>query len=148
VAATIAGALKARIEGLGLGLVAYRDGAPSAPDPATGLPVPTVPLPYVTIREAIAATPDLDGPYDDGVPHTIREVVQVDLWQRWRDPNSRKTAEQYGLADALVRGLRGAPLPDAPTRVYGCAVAGRTRLLEPQENVVHDAITLTIRRSQ
>ena len=46
-AATIAGALKAHIESLGLGLAAYRD---EAPEGAT--------LPYCVITEAVATDPD------------------------------------------------------------------------------------------
>lgn len=144
--ATTAGALKTLIEAGGLGLAVYRDGAPSAPGP-DGKPTATVPLPYVTLREAVAVFPD-PGTAFDAIGATTRETAQVDLWQTWRNLDTLKPAEQYGLADSLVRLLHGAALPSAPRHVYGVTVTGRRRLIEADDNVVHDAITVQIRREQ
>ena len=147
--ATVSGAIKSVIESGGLSIIAYRDAAPSRPDPVTGDPVVAVALPYVTVRERIGMSVDRDGAFDRGVPHTVTETVSVDLWQQWRDPATGKSGgESYDLADRLARLLHGAALPSAPTRVYGVRVAGRTRLLESEANVVHDIITLTVRREQ
>lgn len=143
-AATTAGAIKAVVEGGGLGVPAFRNAAPTRED-ANGNKVVAVPLPYVTVQDEVALTPAADGPYDRDVTHNVREVVQVDLWQRWRD-DTGKVAEDYALPGALRRLLHGAPLPPAPGRVYGCRVTGSVRLVEPDTNVVHHALTLTIDR--
>lgn len=128
-ASTTAGGLKTYIEGLGLGIVAYRD---KAADNAI--------YPHVVIHEAIVVIPDADG--DDGdtsSSHTLGETVQVSLWQR-------RGSEVFTLPDALVRALRGARLPAAPTRVYGCRVISRTRVPDVDATLIHDALTLTVRR--
>lgn len=138
--ATISGAVKSVVEGLGLGLACYRDGAPSR----DGLPAPT--LPYVTVQERIAASLDADGTFDAGVNHTLRETVQVNLWQQWRNPQTGAPAESYTLARALLQGLRAASLTGLPFRVYGSRAEATARLLESEENVVHDVLTLTVYR--
>ena len=141
--ATVSGAVKAKVESLGLGLSCYRDAAPRLPG-AQDEPLPE--LPYVSVREGIAATPDQDGAYDDDVAHTKAEQVQVDLWQRWRNPSTGKPEESYTLARDLELGLQGAQLVGLPFRVYGCRVLATARLLEPNDNVVHHVVTLMINR--
>lgn len=142
-AATTAGAIKSLVETLGLGLVCYRDAAPRLPGAGdTELP----PMPFASVRERIAAAPDADGLFDLDVSHTERETVQVDLWQQWRDLATGKPTESYTLARALRDGLAGAQLTGLPWRVYGVRVSGSVRLLEPDDNVVHDAITVTLYR--
>lgn len=143
-AATTSGAVKARVEAAGLGLSAYRDGAPSVQGPDG--PVPSVPLPYVTVDEAVALIPDRDGTFDPDTLHTVEEMVTVHLWQRWRDGNGKTGPEDYGLASALVRVLHGTTLVPCPGQVFGVQVRGRARLLEEKENVVHDALTVIVRR--
>lgn len=144
-AATIAGAIKAHVEAAGLGLACYRDAAPSHLNPKTGKLEPSVPLPYVTVRERIAASNDPDGVFDDDVIHSETETVQVDLWQRWRTDSGGR-AESYTLARDLRQLLRTVDLTGLPFRVYGTRVAATARLLEPVTNVVHDVLTLTVRR--
>lgn len=133
-AATTAGAVKAVVEAAGLGVSAYRNAAPDG-----------TAMPYVTVQDEVALSPLADGPYDRGVTHNVREVVQVDVWQTWRTA-SGKPAEDYALPAAIRRALHGASLPPAPGRVYGCRVTGSVRLVEPDTNVVHHALTLTIDR--
>lgn len=135
-AATTSGAIKAYLEAQGLGVAVYRDAAPA--DTA---------LPHITVREGLIVVPDLDGAYDTGVSHTVIEDVQVDLWQTWRDGNGRP-AEDYALPGALTRALRAAGLTAAPTRVYGVTVLSAVRLLEDDENVVHHAVTVRVRRAE
>jgi hypothetical protein len=130
--ASSAGAVKTLVESLGLGLAAYRDAPPE--DTA---------LPYVTVVEAIALTPDDSG--DDGEGATCRELVQVDLWQKWRN-DDKSLAESYSLADGLARGLHGGALNTAPTRAYGVRVQSVVRLVERDQNTVHHAITVEITR--
>lgn len=134
-AATSAGAVKAWVEGLGLGLSVFRDDAPQ----------PTA-LPYVTVMENLTTTYNADGDLGGSGQQTVRELLQVDLWQTWRD-STGKVAEQYGLANTLAAKLRGAQLVNVGTRrVYGVAGVSMQRLLEEDANVVHHAITITIHR--
>ena len=145
-AATTSGALKAYIEGLGLGLTVYRDAAPRRDDPS-GRHVPLGGYPLVTIREAIAVTWDQVGDLGDAAAdQTVRELAQVDLWQSWRD-GTGKAAESYTLPSALARKLRGAKLvPIGTASVYMVGVSSMVRLLEEANNVVHHAITCTVYR--
>src|SRR5437660_11211431 len=95
-AATTSGALKARIESLGLGLAAYRDQAPAG----------TV-RPYVTITEEVTLVADAS---EDGHADTVVETTQVDLWQDWHNLTTGAVAESYTLAAALRRGIDGSRL--------------------------------------
>lgn len=137
-AASTSGALKALIEGAGLGIAAYRDEAPDA-----------TALPYVTIFERIALVPNgIDGRYDrDSGPHTGNETVQVSLWEQWRDPTTRALSESYTLSDALVRLLDGAALPVAPRHVWGVKFLSSRRLPpELDANLVQTAMTIEVVR--
>lgn len=133
-AATTAGAVKAYVETLGLGVSVYRD---TAPKDAT--------LPYVTVQERVSMTPDASG--DNGAGATAAEQIQVDVWQRWRNPSTNAVEESYTLADAVARGLHGASLPVVGDRhVYGARFDFAVRIVEHDTNVVHDALTVTVRR--
>lgn len=135
-AATTSGSVKAYVEGLGLGLPVFRDNAPAGQ-----------PLPFVTVTEAVTLTGNQDGDQGHPAAHlTVREDVQVSLWQTYRDTTG-KVAETYGLPDTLMTALRRAQLtPVGTRRVYGVTRVSRVRLLEEDANVVHDAITLTVHR--
>lgn len=135
-AASTSGALKALIEAGGLGLSAYRDDPPER-----------ALLPHITILEDIAIVPDgVDGRYDrDSGTHSVRETVQVSLWERWRDKAGDK-GESYTLRDALVRLLDGATLPVAPTHVWGVKFVSAQRLVEKPANLVQTAITIEVVR--
>lgn len=133
-AATTAGALKAYIESLGLGLAVRRDHADT----------PTYPL--VTVHEGVSIVTDASGDFGDmAQPVTVTEQAQVDLWQQWKN-TSGAVVESYTLPGELIGALHGAQLSAAPTKVYGCRVVGSVRLLERDENVVHHAITVEIHR--
>lgn len=136
-AATTSGAVKAYVEGLGLGLPVYRDQAPQ-----------DAPLPFVTVTEDVTTTLNRDGDLAGGGQQTVRELVQVSLWQTWRDSAGR-VAETYGLGPSLAARLRGAQLAPIGTparRVYGVTDVSLQRLLEEDANVVQHAITITIHR--
>lgn len=136
-AATTAGALKAFIEAGGLGLSAYRD---EAADKAT--------LPYVVIHEAIAIVPDgSDGRFDKDSAHSVREDVQVSLWQRWRATSTGVVGESYTLPDALINLLDGSHLPAAPKHVWGVKFVSSRRLPEKDPNLVQHAMTFKIIRN-
>lgn len=131
-AATTAGAIKAFLEAQGLGVSVYRD-----------IASPGATLPYVTVRESVSVTVD---PHGDFAATGVTELAQVDIWQEWRSTTTRGVSESYTLADDVIERLHGAVLSAAPTHVYGSRVIGSSRLLEQEENVVHTAITLEIRR--
>lgn len=144
-AASTGGALKALVEGLGLGLSAYRDMPPGNTDGSD------LPRPYVTIIEGIHVLPD---PMEDGTPTTAVETAQVDLWQDWRDINPASVTygqllESYTLAPALIKGLhlkRMASIGTPAQLVYIVRVTGSVRLLEMEENTVHHALTVEVNR--
>lgn len=132
-AATTAGALKALIESLGLGISAYRDEAPAGTT-----------RPYVTIIEEIALVTD---PSEDGVGATVVETCQIDLWQDWHNSTTGGVAESYTLAPALRRGIDGARLALIGSALtYQALVRHTLRQVEPVENVVHHAMTVEVFR--
>jgi hypothetical protein len=147
--ATTAGALKAYIETLGLGVTVFRDRAPK-----------DAPLPLVIIQEGISMVPDRDGDFGDpAAVHGVAEQAQVSLFQAWRKPDGT-AGETYTLPGDLVASLQGAQLPTAPTRVYGVRVIGKVRIPGIDApgggavadnadggNVIHDAITVELRRN-
>lgn len=128
-AATTAGAIKAKLEGLSLSVPVFRD---KAPDGHT--------LPYITITEAISIVPD--GNYDDT---TLIELAQVDVWQAWKDA-AGAVIESYTLPGAVFAGLSGTSLPAAPTHVYGVTVDSMVRRPPTELGVVQHALTVRIRR--
>lgn len=130
--ATVANAIKAYIEKLGLGVDAYRDAAPF-----------DVTKPYITIVEGISVVPDGYG--DGGSGETGAELVQVDVWEDWKDED--EVLVESDLALSVARAMHGARLETAPTRVYGVSLISRRRLLEPDTNTVHNAITANVRRT-
>ena len=134
-AATTAGALKAYLEAQGLGVTVFRDRARE--DQA---------FPYLTVTEGIAVTPEETfNAFDDEDGHVV-ELAQVDVWQTWRN-DDRTIAESYTLADAVALALNGAILTTLPNYVGAARVASVVRLLEVEENVVHHAVTVEVRRT-
>lgn len=137
-AASTSGAIKALLEAAGLGISVYRDQAPSGQA-----------LPYVTVSERITLTKSLAGRGDFGdasADTVVEEQVQVDVWQRWKDPVSGAIAESYTLADAVAAALDGAQLTAAPKLVNGVRLTTAVRFIEEDTNVVHDAITVVVHR--
>lgn len=132
-ATNIANALKQFLEApaQALGVSAYRDTAPDDEQ-----------KPFVTIIEGIADTPD--GLADGGADSTTTEMVQVDVWEAWKDDDGNVI--ESDLAARITRAIQGAKIETAPMRVYGVLVVNRRRLLEPRANTVHHAITANLRR--
>jgi galactitol-specific phosphotransferase system IIC component len=132
-AASTAGALKAKIEGLGLSISVYRDRAPEK-----------TALPYVTVSESIAVVPDL---LEDGATSTGKETVSIDLWQQWKVVATGAVAESYTLPGAIVRGIHGQSLATAPTRAYAVIVHHLgPRLVDEESNIVHTVIQAVVWR--
>lgn len=135
-AANTANAIKALLEGLGLGVSVYRDRAPNNIAP-----------PYITVVEAISVVSDpAFNSYDDPEHHII-EQAQVDVWQPWHDAAGTGVVETYTLADAVAKALDGTQPTSPPTRVSGMRLVGMVRLLELDQNIVHHAITVELRRT-
>jgi hypothetical protein len=136
---TTAGALKALVESLGLGLAAYRDRATQGAKP-----------PYVELTEEVALAPDV---LETG-GGTVVETCQLDLYQPYRDKDPASSTyghlmENYALAPALKRGVHNARLvPVGGSLVYTVLWRHSMRLLEEQENLVHHAVTLDVWRQQ
>lgn len=135
-AANISNAVKTFLEGAGLGVACYRDAAPANEE-----------MPYITISEGLITT--TDDRADGGRSSTVSELIQIDLWEVWRDADN-EVVESPTLARDVVEALHGAQLPAAPMRAYGVTVLNRRRLLEADltgptyRGVVHTAITATV----
>ncbi len=135
-AATTAGAVKALLEAQGLGVSVFRDQKPADQNLDT----------WISVQEDISTVPDgAFNAYDDPDGH-VSELVQVDIWQQARNPTTRAVTESYTLVDAVMKALHGVKLPAAPKNVSGAQVVDRTRLLEPENNIVHTALTVQVRR--
>lgn len=139
--ATSSGAVKARVESLGLHLSCFRDQLP-----------PGQRLPACVVREALAVVPDLDGDYGDpAADRTVTETVQLDLYEQSRsnDP-AATTVESTSLADALQHGLHQTDLrvsgQSQRAMVWACQVTTRVRAPVSDKNLVRNSYTLTIRR--
>ena len=137
--ASTAGAVKAHIETLGLGVPVFRDGAGDTTTP-----------PYVTVQEGIGYETEAHG--DTGDPDAdmgVGELVQVDLYlpARVRTSTGRAAnAESYTAPDRLHRGLHGAALPSiGGARVYGCLVESRLRW-PIADNVARHTLTIRVKR--
>lgn len=136
-ALTTSNALKSLVESLGTGLSAYRDQPPE-----------TTKRPYVTITEEIAWVPDVE---EDGATATAVETAQVDVWEDWKNLTTGDVAESYGLAATIRKGLDGSRLPQVGSLigtsvVYHTHVTSSVRLLEPDNNIVHHALTVEVHR--
>ncbi|MFI6639950.1 hypothetical protein [Streptomyces sp. NPDC050504] len=140
-AATTAGAIKARLETLGFGVPVFRDG------PREGQAEP-----FIVVQEGLPAARDLRASGDFGDPDAtieIAETVVVDLVQQARvktGARTTKVTERYGLAEAIAHALHGCTLPDHPARVTAVTVQDIDRI-PIEENRVRHSITVQIRRA-
>ncbi len=132
-AATTAGAVKAYLEAQSLGVAVFRGQAPAGQA-----------MPYVTVDEGVSIVPDLSGDFGSANPITGRETADVHVWQAER---TGLTGESYTLAPAVRRAMHGANLTASPTKVYGVRVVGGQRLTEPDNDLVHDVVTVEISRA-
>lgn len=128
-AATIAGAFKAHLESLGLGVPVYRDGLPVIRwETRDGQRVPVhADPPAIVVQDGISDTPDLSGDFGDpDADTTSTELVQVDVFQLARvqvSPQTTRNAEDPELVRAVRRALRGLGIARyAPVPVYGTSV--------------------------
>jgi hypothetical protein len=124
-AATVGGAIRDLI--VADGIVNERVWADEAPEKAT--------LPYVTIYDAVATGPQLQG--DQRTLMLVR-TVQVDLWED-------KGKEHQDNARRVVNALDGARLSIGDATTTRVSVDDTQRFSERDTNIVHRAFTLTIR---
>lgn len=141
--ATTAGSVKAYVESLGLGLSAYRDGAPT--NDAQEI---IAPFPHVVVQEGIGYAYEQHGDYGDpNADKAETELVQVDLYQLARKllaDGGSQNVESYTLPGALRAKLHGAKLgPIGSQRVYGVRVTDGRRW-PIADNIVRHTFTLAI----
>lgn len=148
-AASMAGAIKAHLEGAGLGVAVYRDGAPADAEGNV-----LVPYPHVTVAEGVGYDVDALARGDDLPPGraVILEMVQVDVWQHARattTPSGRVVAgEAYALPEQIATALRDRALADhAPWHVYGVQFADGRRW-PPSNGIVRHTFTIVVRRGE
>lgn len=136
-AASTGGAIKAYLEGRALGVPWFRDLAPKGQA-----------YPFGTVAEELSLTVVQRA-------DAAAELVQVDLWQylRWPAGTVRngvlvegKVAEDSALVRAVQGALRRAALVAAPTLTYRATLEGSVRLTEPDDNLVHHALTVRVHR--
>lgn len=139
-AATTAGAIKAYLESLGFGVPVFRDG----PRPGQGLP-------YIVVTEAVSTGLDSSGNGDYGDPNAtvqIVEVATVNLVQQARvkaPGGGTRSAERYGLAEAIAHALNCTRLPAHPAPVTAVRVRDIDRM-EITDNRVQHSIHIAIHR--
>ncbi|WP_406338274.1 hypothetical protein OG987_13370 [Streptomyces sp. NBC_01620] len=138
-AATTAGAIKARLESLQFGVPVFRDG-----------PRPGQACPYIVVTEAVSTGLDT-GNGDFGDPAAdiqIIETVTVDLVQNARAKNgtATKNSERYGLAETIARALHGHPLPAHPAKVTAVRFKDLDRF-PINDNRVRSSITIDVHRT-
>lgn len=143
-ALTTGGALKARIESLGLGVAVYRNGAPEA-----------APYPFVNIQDGIGEVELREAHGDFGDPDAevmVREECQVDVYQLSRKAGatqgSTAIAEDSTMMDRLRQGLRGARLGVIGTATGGAVVSGTTtrRRWPVKDNVARGTLSVFVDR--
>ena len=137
-AASMAGAYKALLESLGLGVAVYRDGAPTNPNGDV-----IASSPFVVVTEQIGLEEGVSG------SDLTVELVQVDLYQESRRATGGRVVsiESYTLPEGIAAALRGRGLEDySPWHIYGTTAVGRR--WPPSENLVRHTWTVTVTRSR
>ncbi|MFJ8144685.1 hypothetical protein ACIQ6R_06370 [Streptomyces sp. NPDC096048] len=140
-AASTAGAIKARLEGLQFGVPVFRDGPREGQAP-----------PFIVVQEGMPAGLDNVANGDFGDPDAevnIIETVTVDLVQQARiktGATTTKVTERYGLAEAIAHALHGCQLPAHPATVHAVRVDDIDRI-PIADNRVRHSITVQIRRA-
>ncbi|WP_327246549.1 hypothetical protein [Streptomyces sp. NBC_01320] len=138
-AATTAGAIKARLESLAFGVPVFRDGPREGQTP-----------PFVVVTDALSAGLDTaNGDFGDpDASITIVEKASVDLVQTARiktGATTARNAERYGLAEAIAHALHGHALPAHPAKVTAVKVTDMDRF-PIKDNRVRTSITVEIHR--
>ncbi|PWI08329.1 hypothetical protein DIZ27_23100 [Streptomyces sp. NWU339] len=139
-AASTAGAIKARLESLAFGVPVFRDGAREGQAP-----------PFIVVQEGMPAGLDRAGNGDFGDPDAeinIVETVTVDLVQQARvkiGPKATRVTERYGLAEAIAHALHGCRLPAHPAKVTAVRVDDIDRI-PIEDNQVRHSITVHVHR--
>ena len=140
-AASMSGAIKARLESLAFGVPVFRDG-----------PRPGQAEPYIVVQEGLPATRNLTAAGDFGDPDAeipIVETIVVDLLQQARvktGPKTTRVTERYGLAEAIGAALHGCQLPAAPAPVTAVRLVDIDRI-PIEDNKVRHSITVEVHRT-
>ncbi|MFF9124358.1 hypothetical protein ACF09J_13790 [Streptomyces sp. NPDC014889] len=140
-AATTAGAVKARLEGLQFGVPVFRDGPREGQAP-----------PFIVVQEAMPMGMDSLANGDFGDPAAeinVVETITVDLVQQARTKTGARTTrvtERYGLAEAIAHALHGCQLPAHPAPVHSVRVQDIDRI-PIEDNRVRHSITVQVRRA-
>lgn len=132
--ATLTGAIKTVIEGLGLGVQVFRDIAP-----------PKAHLPYVVVTERVSYQVLPHGDTDATDELAIREQCQLDVWQPLRSSTGARV-EAYDLADKIVLAMMTTRLPTWTNHVHGVRVLSATSGLSDSNTLRRDIITAEVDR--
>jgi hypothetical protein len=134
-AVSMATAGKQMIEASGIGIPAFRDGAPENVRIEDG--------PFIVITEGISITPVRGG--DAAGADTAEEEMQFDLYQMWQDRSGvpPKIAEVPQRAVDLMTILHGGQLLTAPHHVYALRVTNQVRTRNKEANTVRNLFLVT-----
>lgn len=142
-AATVAGAVKALLESIGLGVPVFRDGAPEG----------TL-HPLIVVQDGIGLVPEPHGDLSDPNAHQgDTEQIQIDIYQdaRLMDPAHAGRTLPGESRDLHLKVRRALPrlartsFGTPPVRIYGCSVvAGRRWAIS--DGVVRHTLTANVRR--
>jgi hypothetical protein len=139
---SLAAAVKAHLETLGLGIPWFRDESP----PYKGDGTEQMP-PFGVVIDGLNVLPRMTG---DRLAKRATEQVQVDVYEYELTPVTKERAESYTLAKDVVRGLLGARLSTAPEYVWRCMVSSQVRFRDPTAHnglgEVRNSITLDVIR--
>jgi hypothetical protein len=99
-------------------------------------------MPYLTVQDGLSIAPEGAWPQHDDAEGHVEEMVQVDVWQA-------RSAESLTLPDAVALAFRGATLTGLPSHnPRACLLdGGPERIPDPNDSVVHHALTLRVRRT-
>jgi len=137
-AASTAGAVKARLESLAFGVPVFRDG------PREGQAEP-----YIVVQEGMPSTFDARAAGDAGADPQIIETLTGDLVQLARvktGASTTRVTERYGLAEAIAAALHGHGLPAHPAKVTAVRVQDIDRI-PIADNRVRHSITVQVHRA-
>jgi hypothetical protein len=134
--ATLSGSIKNELETAGLGVSVFRSVAP-----------PKAHLPFCVVTEGIAWATWDQGDADALDELTVREQVQVDVYQGLRASDGTRT-EETDLEDQICYLLSKTRLPTWVYHVFGVRVIARSHVVgeDTEDNVKRTIVTLQVDR--
>lgn len=132
--ATLGGSIKYVIESAGLGVQVFR-----------GIVPPKAHLPYCVVTEGITWNTWSQGDTDALDETTVREQVQLDIYQALRSADGERT-EDPDLEDQICYLVSKSRLPTWVHHVYGIHILIRSHGVESDTNIKRTIVTFEVDR--